>query len=448
MAYEYRGYEDTVNYLYSLQKHGIKLGLSNIRELMRMLGEPHRAFRSIHIAGTNGKGSTATALASILTESGFRTGLFTSPHLVSFTERIRINGQKISEDEVIDLASQVRTCIGDSPVNPTFFEFVTAMAFYYFAREKVDWAVIETGMGGRLDATNVLNPEITIITNINRDHCEFLGDTVSDITYEKAGIIKHTVPVITASPMPEVVTQLKQIAESHDAEIHVYNKEFSGTILQMDDRHITLDYKGYRVYKNLTVRLTGEYQLYNISLAVRACEVLKQNGVLISETSIRRGLNQVDLEGRLERISHAPPIILDGAHNPEAARSLAVSMRKLFPDKKVILIVGIMGDKNIQGILKPIIEIADDVILTKATYERAASPAKLKEIMSAIQQSGTDSHTISVNSTRSVSEALDRAKSLCGEDHVILVTGSFYTTGEVKEITGCTSVLPKLREYK
>ena len=202
MTNDFEKYDHTVNYLYSLQKHGIKLGLSNTEELMKILGQPQKSFRCIHIAGTNGKGSTSSMIASILKEAGYTTGLFTSPHLISFTERIRINGQQISEKDVIELASGVRNSIADTDLNPTFFEFVTAMAFHYFACNNVDWAVIETGMGGRLDATNVVRPDVTVITNISLDHCEFLGNTISDITFEKAGIMKQGVPLITASQDP------------------------------------------------------------------------------------------------------------------------------------------------------------------------------------------------------------------------------------------------------
>ncbi len=448
MAYVSREYDNTVNYLYSLQKHGIKLGLSNTIKLMAILGGPHKSFHSIHVAGTNGKGSTATAISSILIENGLKVGLFTSPHLVSFTERIRINNRSITESEVIDLASGIRRSIGSSDLSPTFFEFVTSMAFHYFASEKVDWAVVETGMGGRLDATNVIDPEVAVITNISCDHCEFLGNNISDITYEKAGIIKTGVPVITASVIPSVIKQLTETANSRDAEIHIYNKDYKGSLLSMDDRHITLDYSGYENYKDLTAPLSGNYQLYNLSTAIRACEILRLKGFQISDASIKRGLQNIRIEGRLEWASHEPPIILDSAHNPGAAEALAVSIKNLFSDKKIILVAGILDDKDIQGILNPLVQVSETVILTRSKHERAASPEKLEKILSTIQRSDANRHQVSISSTDTVKEALDHAKSLCGKDNVILVTGSFYTTGEVKEVLGCKSVFSKLREYK
>lgn len=446
MTNDSKQYENTIQYLYSLQKHGIKLGLSNTNKLMSVLGGPHKSFRCVHIAGTNGKGSTASCIASILKASGFKTGLFTSPHLVSFTERIRINGRQITELEVIELASSLRSDIKDTDLNPTFFEFVTAMAFNYFAANHVDWAVIETGMGGRLDATNVVQPEVTVITNISLDHCEFLGSTLSDIAFEKAGIIKPGVPLITASHDTAVIKQLSDIAAGLNSAVHIYGRDFTGILKQMDCNQITIDYSGYANYSNVSIPLTGRYQLYNACTAIRTCEILRAKGVPLPDASIMKGLKDVRLEGRLERISDSPPIFLDGAHNPEAARSLAASVRDIFPDKKVILVIGVMSDKDIKETMAPLMEIAETVILTKAQYERAASPEKMRNILSSVHLPESNSRPPSLLSTASISEALHLAKSLCAEKGIILITGSFYTTGEAKEVMGHKAILSKLRE--
>ncbi|MBI4849246.1 MAG: bifunctional folylpolyglutamate synthase/dihydrofolate synthase [Nitrospirae bacterium] len=445
MTTDFQKYDSTVSYLYSLQKHGIKLGLENTKSLMGLLGGPHKAFRTVHIAGTNGKGSTSAAIASILRENGFKVGLFTSPHLVSFTERIRINGQRIEESEVINIAAMIRDLLTGTDLNPTFFEFVTAMAFYYFAQNKVDWAVIETGMGGRLDSTNVILPEVSIITNISLDHCEFLGESISDITFEKAGIIKPGVPVITSSANPEVVQQLSEIAGSLGSAVHVYGKDFKGVLTAMDYKQIDFDYSGYNNYGNLSMSLSGRYQLYNACTAVRACEILREKGFTISDGSIRRGLLNIKLEGRLEKVSDSPPIFIDGAHNPEAAASLAESVRELFPDKKIILIVGVMDDKDVNGVLGPLVRIAESIILTKPRYDRAASPERLENIIIGLKESGMNI-TSSITKTDDISSALNIAKDLCRDDNIILVTGSFYTTGEVKEVLGTTGVFTTLRE--
>ncbi|RJQ24000.1 MAG: bifunctional folylpolyglutamate synthase/dihydrofolate synthase [Nitrospiraceae bacterium] len=445
MTADFNKYDSTVNYLYRLQKHGIKLGLSNIKELMDRLGSPHRSFRSIHIAGTNGKGSTAAAIASILHESGFKVGLFTSPHLVSFTERIRIDNQPITERDVIETASMLHDLIAGTELNPTFFEVVTAMAFSYFAQNSIDWAVVETGMGGRLDATNIISPDVSIITNISLDHCEFLGSGISDITFEKAGIIKPGIPVITSSGRPEVVKQLSDIAESRGAELHVYNRDFRGSLLQMDERRITFNYAGYGNFSDLTMSLAGRYQLYNACTAVRACEILRDKGHPVSDESIKKGLSNINLEGRLEWISGSPPVVIDGAHNPEAAGSLAASVKEIFPDKKIILIAGIMDDKDIFGVLRPLVLISDLVVLTRPGYERAASLEKLEKNLLAVKESDADTSAMVITAA-TVGEALDIAKKNCRNDNIILVTGSFYTTGEVKELTGSKGVLTALRE--
>jgi dihydrofolate synthase/folylpolyglutamate synthase len=439
-------YNETVNYLYSLQKHGIKLGLANTNRLMQLLGHPQKSFRAIHIAGTNGKGSTASAIASILHATGLKVGLFTSPHLVSFTERIKINNLQISEPDVIKLACEVHQITESEDLNPTFFEFITAMAFHHFSINAVDWAVIETGMGGRLDATNIVAPDITIITNISLDHSEFLGKSISEIAFEKAGIIKPHVPVVTAADIPEAISQMTDTADSKGSELHLYNREFKGSLISMNDQCITFDYQGYNRYENLSAPVTGKHQLYNICLAIRASEILCQSGLPVTDASVITGLQNLRLEGRLEWFSHTPPIILDGAHNAEAANSLSASIKKIFTDKEIIVIAGIMDDKDIKGILKPLLQIADSLILTKAKYDRAASPEKLKEIISEITKSDMQQVTGSTIYTGSVKEAIYIAKKQCKDNKIILITGSFYTTGEAKEILGCTGVLSSLRE--
>ncbi|KPK02706.1 MAG: hypothetical protein AMK71_01315 [Nitrospira bacterium SG8_35_4] len=446
MSLSLKNYDDTVHYLYSLQKHGIKLGLSNTLRLMHILGQPQKSFRSVHIAGTNGKGSTATAIASILSKNGFRVGLFTSPHLISFTERISINGIRITESEVIEAAAAVLAAIKHTDLNPTFFEFVTAMAFSYFKQKSADWAVVETGMGGRLDATNVIEPEVSLITNISMDHREFLGNTISDITFEKAGIIKPRTPVITASQNPDVIRKLAEIAESRESRIHLYGREFSGKLIAMDDRRILFDYAGSAQYKNLSMPVSGKYQLYNACMAIRAVELLRIQGLPLSDDAISSGLNGVNIEGRLERVLDSPPVLIDSAHNPDAAASLADSVKELFPGKKIILIAGIMDDKDIQGILIPLVRIAHSLILTRARYQRAASPEKMRGILSSISMSESVEKPATIVITETVSEALKTATAQCSDNNIILVAGSFYTTGEVKEVLGHKGVLSGLRE--
>ena len=441
-----KDYNETVNYLYNLRSLGIKLGLSNTKKVMSILGEPQNSFRSVHIAGTNGKGSTAAAIASILTESGFRVGLYTSPHLLSFTERIKINNHQITEDKMLSLTSYIQDIIAGTDLQLTFFEFATAIAFHYFASEKVDWAVVETGMGGRFDATNVILPDVSVITSIGLDHSEFLGSNLSDIAFEKAGIIKPETPVVTSAKAPEAIKEISDIADMRNSELHVYDRDFKSVLLSMDDKHITFDYIGDKEFRNLSLPLSGRHQLCNASIAVRTCEILRREGVHIPDTSLRNGLLKTAIEGRLERVSENPIIILDVAHNPGAADSLAGSIKELFPDKRIIMVIGVMSDKDIEGILKPLMQIAEYVVLTKPKGERAASPEKLYDMALKIQKSNEDCRSSLIVKTNSVADALTHAREEWQKENIILVTGSFYTTGEAKEIISHAGVLSDLRE--
>jgi dihydrofolate synthase/folylpolyglutamate synthase len=446
MIQKTESYNDSVNYLYNLRTGGIKLGLTNTRSLLNILDNPQDIFNSVHIAGTNGKGSTAATIAYILKESGFKVGLYTSPHLISFTERIRVDGQNISEEDVIKLTSYIRKSVSGSGIMPTFFEFITAMAFYYFASKEIEWAVIETGMGGSYDATNVIKPDISVITDVSIDHTEFLGKTLSDITIEKAGIIKPHVPVVTAARSPEAFMLLSDIANSNSSEIHIHDRDFKGSLVSMNDNQIVFDYSGFRDYHGLRSPLTGRHQVLNSSMAVRVCEILGRSGVTITEKSIRQGVINVRLEGRLEKVSDRPHIIVDAAHNPVAAKALAKTIKELFADRKIILVIGIMKDKDIRGILSPLIDCAATIILTVPGDERAETPEELHRIILDLRSSIKDHSQASILESGSVSEAIAVAKEEWSEDSTILVTGSFHTTGEAKEALGHTGILPELRE--
>jgi len=490
-------YDSAVNYLYSLQKRGIKLGLDNIRKLLSSLGNPQNSFRSIQVAGTNGKGSTSAMTASILHAAGIKTGLFTSPHLVSFTERIRIDNEHITEAEVVELTEEIRNLIQDtgcrlqdntplSPplprgeskrgrhepriahheFNPTFFEVVTAMAFLYFQRKGVEWAVVETGLGGRLDATNVLLPEVSVITDINYDHKDFLGNTLAEIAREKAGIIKDGVPVVTSLQEPSVMNVIKNKADEKGAEIFVYGKDFSAAIKTEDPSGSVFSYKGGNNFEDLFIPLSGSHQALNAALALKALEVISGKNLPdlpgIDSGAIRRGLKCVKWPGRLEFVSKEPAVLLDGAHNPQAAEVLADSLKEIFLKRyrRLILIVGAMSDKDIKGIMKPLLPLADEIILTTPAYERASSPQKLAKIACEIG-------FLNTHVALTVQDAIDMAIKFgelpSGEsayrknplahspihpstDSLILITGSFYTIGEAKEIICGKGILSGLRE--
>ncbi|MCK5346164.1 MAG: hypothetical protein KAR20_22295, partial [Candidatus Heimdallarchaeota archaeon] len=242
------------------------------------------------------------------------------------------------------------------------------------------------------------------------------------------------------------INQLSEIAENLNSPLYIYKKDFNGYLKNMNDYNITIDYSGANQYQNLSIPLTGKYQVDNACTAIKVCEVLREKGLAISDKSLVSGLKSVNLEGRLEWVSHSPPILLDGAHNPEASRLLASSIQEIFPDKKIILITGVMSDKDIKATIEPLMKISDSIILTKAQYERAASSDKLRSIITSLQESGLTDKPVSTVSTSSVPEAIDIAKQQCTEDSIILITGSFYTTGEAKEVLGHKAILSRLRE--
>jgi dihydrofolate synthase/folylpolyglutamate synthase len=443
-------YTSAVKYLYDLQKHSIKLGLERTEKLLAALGDPQHRFFSVHVAGTNGKGSVAAMIASMLMARGLRVGLFTSPHLVSFTERIRINTSNISESEVVKLTEEIKessTAIAAQTGEPTFFEFVTAMAFLYFSRGNVDWAVVEVGMGGRLDATNVIQPAVSVITGISYDHKEFLGNSLSDIASEKAGIIKKGVPVVCSAQEPEVEQILRKKADSVSSPFFIYGKDFSGNLISTDIGGTGFDYiSESNTFTGLRVPLAGEHQASNACVATHAFLLCNAHGARCSAAdAVREGLAAARWPGRLELVQGLPPILLDGAHNPHAAQALAEFVKKQFPNYWIILIAGIMSDKDIAGILAPLLPVASDIIFTAPDYGRSAPPGVLAEHAASL---GFQSSV-----TFSISEAMAMARKISRSQPtnpsgpaLILITGSFFTIGEAKELLGEKAVLGDLRE--
>ncbi len=488
-------YNETINYLYNLQKHGIKFGLSNISRLMSALDNPHESFLSIHVAGTNGKGSTSAIIASILKTAGLKVGLFTSPHIVSFTERIRVNSKEITEEEVVSLTDEIRKKISSfgklrmhsEPVelSPTFFEVVTAMTLLYFKRKNIDIVVIEVGMGGRLDATNIITPEVSVITNISYDHREFLGDTLKEIANEKAGIIKKGIPVVSSLQNVEAEDVIKTVADEKGSPLFIYGKDFKGILKSSNLEGITFDYfDRTTILENLFLSLVGEHQLVNSCIAIKAAIIALKGCYRLQVAScrskdekhstfnvhhltnfVRDGLKNVKWPGRLEIVRKDPPILIDGAHNPAAAIALSKALEKNFLGryKRIILILGIMGDKDIKGIMEPLLPLASEIILTSPDYERAASPARLADIAAslgfpeariaptvrdAIEMAIEDSYTLHVTSCKlkdNKNSTLETYNSKLNSP-LIVITGSFYTIGEAKEAIGQKGVLTRLRE--
>ena len=422
-------YVSAVAYLYRLQKHGIKLGLETMTALMGRLGMPQARYRTLHIAGTNGKGSTAAMAASVLQSAGYRVGLYTSPHLVEFRERIRVNGEMIAESQVARLTEHIQaSCLPD--ISPTFFEYTTAMAFQHFAETEVDVAVLEVGLGGRFDATNVVTPMACAVTTIALDHQDYLGTTLSSIAFEKAGIIKQGVPVVLGRLDEEARRTVEQVAQERQAPVFRVDKDFR--IEGEAPSHFS--YRGWdSQYEGLTCALEGRHQLDNAACALALLEAAAPQGITVTAESVREGLRAVNWAGRLEVVDHHPTILVDGAHNPAAASVLADYLThsvRSHPARRVVLVLGMMRDKDHRGFVEPLKELVDEVVLTQADLSRSATA---QELRAALVEVFPSSHV-----APSLSEAMTLARQLAGPDDLVCVTGSLMLVGECQAwFRGC-----------
>jgi len=418
---ENKDYKACLDSMYGLRRFGIKLGLSTIKNILSALGNPQNNYSCIHVAGTNGKGSVASALAAILHEAGYKTGLFTSPHLVTFNERIQINHHLISNNNVVESYNAVNNVHRGSR-EPTFFEFSTAMALYEFSKEKVDWAVIETGMGGRLDATNIIKPAISIITNISIEHKAYLGNTIEQIAGEKGGIIKKRTPVITGAKQKNAINVLKNIAAKKNAPFYLIGESFK----TRKNKDGTFTYHGMeKVWPDMRTGMSGVHQIENAALVLAASEILGEKIGLPVE-QIRSGLLKNRWPGRLEVVSSSPYIILDGAHNLDAARTLSKFLSKEFYGRKITIIAGMLDDKPYPAMLKSILSVCSRAIFTKPVIDRALEPEALYEASKGI-----------VKNTKiipDIKDAIDYAVKTASKDEVICITGSLYVVGEAKAI--------------
>ncbi len=418
-------FQQSLDYLYGLQKFGIKFGLNCTENLLARVGNPHRKLRFIHIAGTNGKGSTAAILSRILLRHGIRVGLYTSPHLVRFTERFRINDEEVCAEKILGVFEKIRATLDESQP-PTFFEMVTAMAFLYFAEEQVDFVIAETGMGGRLDATNVITPEVCLITNVGFDHQEYLGATLSSIAREKAGIIKQGVPVVTGALQPVAQGIIKTACMNKSAPLYRFKSDFR---VRRNSKG-SFQYRGIGInLPSLRLNLRGHHQLGNAALALAALEVLEgKHLVELRPDLIGSALQEVRWPARLEVLQTNPTILLDGAHNPQGAESLRDALREVFSYKNLHLVIGVMADKDILGILRRLLPLAETAIFTKPEYARAASPDEIRKMARPYIQK---CYVIS-----DPGSAIQEAKNLAGPDDLICITGSLYFAGEVKQLFG------------
>lgn len=416
-------YQRSIDYLFGLEKFGMIFGLRKVEEILQAIGNPHEEIQAIHIGGTNGKGSTAAMIASILRREGYRVGLYTSPHLTRFTERMRLNGKEIEKEEVAELTDWMRQRIEEAGITPpfTFFDFTTAMALLYFKQKMVDLAILEVGLGGRLDSTNVINPLLSIITNIGKDHEDVLGKGILRIAREKAGIIKKGRPLVTAATQPRVLRHFAKVCQEKASPFFRVGKEFRYILGEGE----SFSYEGiHRKLWGLSVNLRGVHQVINATTALGAMEVLDDLGYHVSNEALSEGLKEVKWPGRLEMVLTSPKVLLDGAHNPDGALTLKESLRKDFQYRHLILLIGIMKDKDISSILHTLCPLADHIILTRPNIARAASPALLKK---ALGRDGTKAEVV-----EDLREAIEKGLSLAEAEDLLLITGSFYTVGEAR----------------
>ncbi len=419
-------YQRAINQLYDLQKFGIKLGLNSTANLLHRLGDPHLRLTCLHIAGTNGKGSIAAMVEAAALAAGVKVGLYTSPHLVSFTERFRIAGREISRGRTIKLIDAVWQ-VADPREPPTFFEFVTAMGFLYFQQEEVELAIMETGLGGRLDATNVCRPAVSLITNIGLEHTEYLGRTLAEVAYEKAGIIKPGVPLVHGVA-PGVA---RRVVENRAAELGapVLRRGRDLRFRRRPDGAVRLLGPSWSVGP-VKLNLAGDHQAANAALALGACQCLAQAGVPLAAAHLAAGLAQARWPGRMEQWPTdpgRPTLWLDGAHNLPAAKALLRNLDAVRQGRSpLVMVVGIMADKEVRRLLALLAPAADRVVYSRPVYSRAAEPADL------VAQAPAGGPPAEVEPD--LGRAIARAQELAGPGGVVLITGSLFTVGEARAL--------------
>jgi dihydrofolate synthase/folylpolyglutamate synthase len=414
-------YQACLDEMFALARFGIVLGLDTIRDILSGIGNPQENYSCIHIAGTNGKGSIASSLSTILLMAGYKVGLYTSPHLVRFNERICINNRPISDEEVVESYLEVKKAdIG--PRKATFFEITTAMALLEFKKNKVDWAVIETGMGGKLDATNVLAPGVSIVSNISLEHQAYLGNTIAKIAGEKAGIIKPDTPVVTGVKQKSAIAVMEKVAKENRAPLYRLGDAFH----IRRTKNQTFHYFGLNLKaENLKTALAGKHQAENAALVLAACEVLNRKDTRIPFETIRRGIENNQWPGRLEIVSQNPLVILDGAHNLSAAKLLSDYLSDLPGHPNLTLVIGILDDKPYEAMLKELLPVCSKVILTSPKINRALPVEKLLPV--AKQLHGD------IKMIPDVEEAVFYAMDHAASDEAVCIAGSLYVVGEAKQ---------------
>ena len=415
-------YRDALGYLYGLTNSGIKLGLKNTSQLLEYFGNPQLGIRTIHISGTNGKGSTAAITESILRAAGLKTGLYTSPHLLDFRERIQINRSLIEKENTTALILKIKEAVEKLNIPVTFFEFGTVMAFLHFKEQQTDVNILEVGLGGRLDATNLCQAEISVITSISHDHTEFLGKNLKQIAFEKASIIKEGGTVFAHLPDEEIFNVVNSLAKSRGASMSRLNSEFQVAQIECSKGSQIFNFYDKKIeFKDLKLPLIGQFQAQNAGLAIAACLKFLESS---KESEIRKGLETVRWEGRLEVVSDYPTVVLDCAHNVASVRNMTTEICKNINFDRCFVILGLMKDKEIDNIIEILNQFGDLFYLVQVDPKRGETTKKLKEKLSKYNKP--------VHVSESVSNALQAAKESAKPKDLVCITGSIFTVAEAK----------------
>lgn len=417
---------EEITRLYSLHRFGIKPGLKRITLLLNEINNPHLEYNVVHVGGTNGKGSVCKILGSILKEAGYVTGVYTSPHLTHMRERIVVNDVEINDEELHQLINEILPIVEKKRNdNPTFFEVTTAFAFEYFRRKKVDFAVVEVGLGGKQDATNVVQPQLTVLTNISIDHKDVLGGTLEEIAKEKAGILKKRVPLVTSAG-GKALEVIKEVAKKKNIDVTVVDRCTWERLEKNERRQLFRVHGTLRDYE-VETPLLGSYQGENVAVAVTAAEKLQMNGFFLPEGSIEKGIMLAKNPGRMEVVSKKPTVVLDGAHNPAATDALAETLLNDFKYDKLIVVLGILKDKDVESMVEKIANLSSYIITTKPCNERACDAELIAKY---VRKSKPD---CKVETMFDVKRAVEKAKRVAEPKDLICITGSLYTVGEARD---------------
>ena len=416
-------YQQAIEFLEISNWMGSRLGLSRVKQLLHLAGDPQSKMQFIHVAGTNGKGSTAAMLASVLQEAGYKTGLYTSPHLRKYNERIRIDGEDVSDEEMCRAAEILERCVEQMDDRPTVFERITALAMVCFERAGCDAVVLEVGMGGRLDATNVVDrPACSVLCHIDLDHTEILGDTIAKIAEEKAGIIKQGCPAVAQKQSEEALEVFRRTCEELDSPLTVTDPQLLTVKKQSLDGQIF----DYRDRRDLQIPLIANYQLVNVMGVLDTVDVLQQNGWHISEDALRVGLRKTRWAGRFEVLSRDPLMIIDGAHNPDGAQQLAECLATYLPDKKITFLMGVMADKDYRQMLRTVAPFAKRFVTVTPDSSRSLPCEELARV--AMEETGRPAVP-----GGDVKSGFALARQGLAKDDVLCIFGSLYQVGDVQE---------------